>query len=301
MKKIALFTLFATIIAPHAFAWGEQGHTIVNEAATLALPSAMPPFFNRAFPELIWLGPEPDRWHRGRKVQEAANFPDHFLDYEYAQGLVLPPDRYKFIDLLGASGRLRQHGIDSKNVGFLPWRIAELSEMLELEFRNWRRAEPGSAEQRALEVSIIQMAGTLGHYAGDSSQPLHATVNHNGWLDENPYHYTADCDMHARFETGFVSHAGLQLPDVLPLVASETHIDDYFAAAVAQVEASNALVEKTYRIDRDGGLDYIRPASREARDFVAARLAVGASFLRDLWLSAWANSATQPSTRATAP
>ena len=111
MKKVALFALLATVIASNAFAWGEQGHTIVNEAATLALPASMPPFFNRAFPELVWLGPEPDRWHRGKKVQEAANFPDHFFDYEYAAGLTFPSDRYKFIDLLGASGRLRQHGI----------------------------------------------------------------------------------------------------------------------------------------------------------------------------------------------
>jgi hypothetical protein len=47
-------------------------------------------------------------------------------------------------------------------------------------------------------------------------------------------------------------------------------------------------------MDRDGGFDVLRPVQREAKEFVVGRLAKGASVLRDLWWSAWKNSAAQP-------
>src|SRR5256885_3189554 len=52
--------LIACLFASPAFGWGEKGHYIVNEAATYALPTDMPPFFYKAFPELIFLAYDPD-------------------------------------------------------------------------------------------------------------------------------------------------------------------------------------------------------------------------------------------------
>ena len=93
---------------PPAFSWGEAGHVITNEAATLALPSDMPSFFYQSFPELIWLGNDPDRWRSSGESIDAANFPDHFLDYEYVSDLKLPIDRYEYLHLLETSGTLRR-------------------------------------------------------------------------------------------------------------------------------------------------------------------------------------------------
>src|SRR5688572_17575398 len=110
MKRL-LAALLLVVSASPAFAWGEKGHFIVNEVATHGLPTDMSHFFLEAFPGLIWLSYDPDRWRNGGESLDAVNAPNHFLDYEYVAGLELPENRYKFIDLLVTSGRLRKHGI----------------------------------------------------------------------------------------------------------------------------------------------------------------------------------------------
>ncbi len=114
--------------------------------------------------------------------------------------------------------------------------------------------------------------------------------NYNGWVLPNPNHYPTDCGTHARFETEFVSHA-IVLGDVTARVAPPVLRTNYFKAAMESVEGSNALVETLYRMDRDGAFDVFRPVTPEAKAFTAERIAAGASLLRDLWWSAWRNSA----------
>lgn len=283
--------LFLLFLAPLAFAWGEQGHYIVNEAATVALPTDMPHFFYKAYPELVWLAYDPDRWKGGGKSIDAANEPDHFLDYEYVAGLELPDSRYRYVDLLYTSGRLRKHGIDVEDPGFVPWKIAEVAQQLQVEFRNWRFSTPGSTERAIIERDIIHFAGVLGHYVGDSANPHHATISYNGWVWPNPDNYAIDCGTHARFESNFISHA-VRVEDVNPKVtAPPKRYTNYFEAGLESIKSSNALVETIYRIDRDGGFELTGPVSKEGFEFATGRLAAGATLLRDLWWSAWVNSA----------
>ncbi|HKO56213.1 MAG TPA: hypothetical protein VJ276_10070 [Thermoanaerobaculia bacterium] len=272
------------------FAWGEKGHYLVAEAATATLPTDMPAFFYKAFPELIWLAYDPDRLRNAGPSIDAVNPPDHFLDYEYVADLQLPADRYKYVALLESSGTLRRYGIDNATPGFLPWRIAEMSEQLQSEWRQWRTSRPGSPERAFIERDIIHVAGVLGHFAGDSSNPQHTTINFNGWITPNPNGYANDCDVHSRFETQFVSHA-IEAKDVTPKVAAPRLRGDYFATAIEMVRRSNAMVEPLYRIDRYGGFDlFRRPPSPQAVAFTSERIAAGAALLRDLWWSAWKSS-----------
>lgn len=298
MKRAISLILLLVAAAPAAFAWGEKGHYIVNEAATVALPTDMPHFFYRAFPELIWLAYDPDRWKSGNfESLGAVNDPDHFLDYEYVEGLELPESRYEFIDLMYTSGRLRKLGIHNAEAGFVPWRIAEVAQMLQVEFRNWRFSAPGSSERAALERDIIHLAGILGHYVGDSANPHHATMNYNGWVLPNPNRYANDCGTHSRFESAFVSHA-VDVADVHPKVAAKPALHtDYFKTGLQSIKNSNALVEKLYQIDRDGAFSPYGPPSRVGIEFASDRLAAGATLLRDLWWSAWINSAKAPPPR----
>jgi hypothetical protein len=70
--KRALLVFFLALVASNAFAWGEKGHYLVNEAATWQLPTDMPIFFHKAYPELIFLAyraadrPAPDVLRRFR-------------------------------------------------------------------------------------------------------------------------------------------------------------------------------------------------------------------------------------------
>ena len=287
--KRALALLVVLLSASPLLAWGEKGHYLVAESATAAMPNDMPAFFYRAYPQLVYLAYEPDRLKGGGKSLDAVNEPDHYINFENAEGLELPRDRYDFIALLESSGRLRKYGVDAPAVGFLPWRIAELSEMLTADFRMWRKARD-PRDRELIERNIIYVAGLLGHFAGDSSNPQHTTYNYNGWVDPNPNGYATDCETHARFEQQFVSHA-VQLSD-LPL-APPVLRTDYFAAAVEMVRASNKLVEPLYILDRDGAFRLFGPVSPTGKSFAAARLSAGGSLLRDLWWSAWRNSAAR--------
>jgi hypothetical protein len=285
------FIVLLVALALPAFAWGEKGHYIVNEAATLNLPTDMPHFFYKAFPELIWLGYEPDRWKSGGVSVDQATSPDHFLDYEYVSHLKLPNDRFKYIALLYSSDTLRRKGLDVSDPGFAPWRIAEVAQQLQVAFRNWRFSQPGTSERENLERDIIHYAGELGHYVADSANPHHATINYNGWVMPNPNGYANDCGTHSRFESQFVSHA-VNVKMVTPKVSKTPKLrEDYFAAGLESIVASNALTEKLYQLDRDGAFDMLRrPASPAGIEFASDRMAAGASLLRDLWWSAWVNS-----------
>jgi hypothetical protein len=289
LRQLLIFVLLLAATT-ELFAWGEKGHYIANEAATVGLPADMPIFFHKSYPELIYLAYDPDRWRGGGESIDAVNPPDHFLDYEYVSHLEPPRDRYKFITLLNSSGTLRRYGISITAPGFLPWHIAELTELLTTQFRLWRDAAPGSPERDFIEHQAIMVAGVLGHFASDAANPHHASINFNGWVLPNPHHYPYDCETHERFETRFVSHA-LALEDVTARLSAPQLRKDYFATSLEFIRGSNALVETLYRIDRDGGFDVFRPVSPEAKAFTANRLAAGASLLRDLWWSAWRNSA----------
>lgn len=281
-----IFLLLIVNAAP-LLGWGEKGHHLANEAATFGTPTALPPFFHMAYPNLVYLGYDPDRWRGAGPSYDALNFPDHFLDYEYVSHLELPPDRYQYLKLLESSGTLRRYGISNVTPGFVPWRIAETCELLEQEWRLWRRSEPG-VERRQIEDTIVFLAGTLGHFVSDSSNPHHASINYNGWVQDNPNGYPNDCETHGRFEWQFVSRE-VELRDVLPKLRQPVARTDYFTTAADLIRESQSLIETIYRLDRDGAFAWPR-GTAEGRAFASDRIAVGASVLRDLWWSTWKNS-----------
>jgi len=272
---------------------------MANEAATFGLPTDMPQFFYRQFPQLTWLGYDPDRWRTAGPSSDAVNAPDHQLNYEYVAALQLPRDRYAFLALLNTSGTLRRYGIRNQDVGFVPWRIAEMTEQLTGEWRLWRATSPGSPERVFIERDIIRDSGVLGHFVADASNPLHDTISYNGWLTANPNGYANDCLIHARFETDFVSRA-VATGDIVSKLTPPQLRTDYFDAALSLVRQSFKLVETVYQIDKTGAFSTFRnPPSPEGKAFATDRLAAGASLLRDLWWSAWRNSANPPKRRDT--
>jgi len=289
MKRLLLVFALVAIAVP-ARGWGEKGHYIVNEAASLTLPNDMPHFFYQSFGDLVMLGYEPDRWKGAGESIDAINEPDHFLDYEFVAGLELPRSRYEYLALMESSGRLRKHGIDNDTAGFVPWRIAELSERLQNQFRQWRFSMPGSLERDAIERNIVYTAGVLGHYVGDAANPHHATIHYNGWAAAtNPNGYATDCATHSRFESVFVAHA-MTVDDVTPKVASPALRSDFFAAGLDAIKASHALVNALYVLDRESEFNIFKKDLTVGIGFASDRMAAGASMLRDIWWSAWRNS-----------
>lgn len=287
----ALLTLLLTT---PAFAWGEKGHLLASEAATWEVPTELPRFFHRAYPDLVWLGYDPDRWRGAGPSADEDNAADHFLDYEYVAGLELPRGRYEFLDLMHSSGTIRRLGIRSETAGFAIWRIAELSELLTEQWRLWRRASTDEERQRT-EETIVFFAGVLGHYVADAANPHHSTIHYNGWVGDPERGFRNDCETHSRFESVFVTNA-VELGDVVPRLRAPELRDDFFGAALELIRGSNAEVEAIYTLDAAGAFDY-PSGTAEGNAYAADRIALGASVLRDLWWSAWRRSGEAPRRR----
>jgi hypothetical protein len=247
----------------------------------------MPSFFRDAADQLGWLNPEPDRWRADSLVEMNAAFRyDHYVDLEVVPPVALKaPDRYAYLRALAQAG-LEQ---PERDAGLLPFRIVELQQRLTTGFRLWREAD---GETRGwLEQRILNDAGILGHYVADAANPLHTSVHHNGWSAgfPNPDGFTTDRTLHWRFE-GLYVRAAVSLDDVLPRVPAEPRpIEDARAAVLRYVHDSHEHLLTLYRLEADQPFG---EATRSAahHEFVAARLAFGATMLRDLWWSAWLES-----------
>jgi hypothetical protein len=296
-RGIALAAAIAAVLVVPAlvFAWGDVGHRIVGEAAALKLPSAAPAFLRNASRQLGYLNPEPDRWKSRAETSmdpalDRGTSPDHFVDMEMAPPPVLAAalsarDRYGYLDTLTAAH------VNGVVMGFLPFKMLEMSQELREDFRQWRAA-PDSIKPW-IEARIIDDAGILGHYVADGSNPAHTTIQYNGWTGANPNGYATDKQFHARFESGFV-RANVRLGDVLPHVDTVARVlPDLRAAINAYLRETNGLVERLYQIDKAHPFDSLT-AAPENKAFAVERLAAGARMLRDIWWTAWVTSAPTP-------
>lgn len=274
------------------FGWGELGHRLTGEAAALKMPAATPAFFRAATLELAYLNPDPDRWRDRRErsldpALDGATAPDHFIDMEMVPSAVLTaalaaPDRYGYLDTLAKAG------VKGQVMGLLPFRILELSQRLRQDFREWRAA-PDSTKPW-IEARIIDDAGILGHYVADGSNPLHTSVQYNGWTGPNPSGFATDRRTHSRFESAYVG-AQITLADVVPRVDTVPRVfPELRPAIIAYLKESNSFVERLYELDKAHPFDAGTTAP-EDKAFVSERLAAGARMLRDIWWTAWVTSA----------
>ena len=270
-----------------AHAWEQEGHRIINKLAASNLPADVPAFLRSqaAIDEMEYLGPEPDRWRsRAEPELSAAQSPEHFIDFEAADALgPLPHKRLEFEAKVFAAGQRPEV------IGLQPWEADEVWERLKAAMRQYRAILGAGQDTKPVEAAILFYAGWLGHYVGDGSQPLHVTVNYNGWTGPNPNGYTTSHQIHHLFEGPFVA-ANIHAPEVQAKMTPVKLIQgDMFDAYVAYLRHTATYVEKVYQFDKLGG--FIGAGTPESRDFTAARLADGASMLRDMIYTAWIDSA----------
>jgi len=278
-----------------AVAWGNEGHTAINRVAAEKIPATMPRFLRRAVVEIAYLGPEPDRWRSPSEFAlKNAQEPDHFIDLERVFWLdPLPPGRYEFYRKLyekRAATAVTDHPDDylPEHVGLQPYITMEVYGRLKAAFREYRQRQAAHQPTEAVQRAIVFYAGWMGHYVGDGSQPLHTTIQYNGWVGANPNGYTTEHKIHAQFETAYVA-ANITAKDFAGLVKAPERLDDPFARYVAYLRQSNALVENVYALEKAGG--FTGKGSPAAFDFTIHRLAAASQMLLDLWYTAWLESA----------
>ena len=260
---------------------------MINRLAAGALPADTPAFLRtpEALNEIEYLGPEPDRWRSPAEPElSSAQAPEHFIDLEPADALgPLPHKRFDFEALAYAKGDRPDR------IGLQPWETTEVWERLKAAMRQYRDLMAAHQDTRPVEQAILFYAGWLGHYVGDGSQPLHTTIQYNGWTGPNPKGYTTDHKIHWQFEGPFVA-AAIHAENVQTKMTPAKAIHgDMFDAYVAYLRVSHTYVEQVYELDKVGG--FAGKGTAESRAFTEARLAAGASMLRDMIYSAWVDSA----------
>jgi len=260
---------------------------MINRLAASALPADVPEFLRSpaAINEIEYLGPEPDRWRsRAEPELSTVQAPEHFIDMELADALgPLPRNRLDFEVKVFASGQRPE------KIGLQPWITNEVWQRLKIAMRQYRTLKAAGQNTQPVEQAILFYAGWLGHYVGDGAQPLHATIQYNGWTGPNPNGYTTAHQIHWQFEGPFVG-ANLHAPEVeAKMTPAKAITGDLFDTYVAYLRQTGTNVEKVYQLEKAGG--FVGAGTPESRDFTAARLAAGASMLRDMIYTAWLESA----------
>ncbi len=92
----------------------------------------------------------------------------------------------------------------------------------------------------------------------------------------------------AKFESTFVA-ANIKPADVAPVMTAPQVMSDVFDDYVAYLRSSSRLIERTYELEKLGGFD--GAGTTDSKQFTVGRLAAAASELRDLYYSAWLESA----------
>ncbi|MDB5741080.1 MAG: hypothetical protein JWP16_2120 [Alphaproteobacteria bacterium] len=302
MRKMILVML---ALPQAAFAWGYMGHKIIGEVAARNFPDEIPAFLRgpEAAAELGILSQEPDTSRNAGQPHDYDLDPGHFLDVSDDLTILGGPK----LSALPASRRdydtaLRAVGVEQYKAGFLPYNILDGYQQLVKDFallratqasvKNAAKFKLGAADRRDLarllavrKLLTRRDLGYWAHFVEDASQPMHVSIHYDGWGDgPNPQGFTILHGIHARFESAFVN-ANITEADVearmrpyQPCTAGlQVCLQDYLATVAP-------LVTTAFELDKAGALEVATP---QARDFVAIRLADGASHLRDMVVDAW--------------
>ncbi len=169
LRRTAAALLLPLLAVPQSFAWGNDGHRIVNQLAVEKLPAEMPAFFRTsdAIAEITYLGPEPDRWRSPAEPElVAAQAPEHFIDLELADRLgTLPRKRFDYIAALAVLQAAHPELVlKPEKVGLQPYVTTEVYERLKAAMREYRvlsTDNTGSEAGAAGDPVLRRMAGPL--------------------------------------------------------------------------------------------------------------------------------------------
>ena len=304
MKAPLIAALVVALAPVQAFAWGSMGHRIVGESAMQALPDEIPAFLRSpaAVRDVGELSREQDRSKGAGRIHDHNRDAGHFLDLDEDGKLLGGPS---FLPLPSTRADyekgLQAAGLDSWKAGYLPYSIIDQHQQLTKDFAYWRAVKAAAAREKnpqrlawlkrdqvRREAQILQTIGALSHFVGDGAQPLHVTVHYNGWGEfSNPKGYTT-ARVHGPFESEFVFNnvkpaaVRAQMSPLKPTDgAIEKRTVDYLSSTATEVIPF-------YELEKAGGLT---PGDTRGIAFATQQLAIGASELRDMIVSAWRGSA----------
>ncbi len=320
MKKLLLLAGASVLLGQNVFAWDAEGHRLVNQLALSTLPKDFPAFALTADAQerIAFLAPEPDRWRNTDSLElKHANGVDHYIDLEEVNlydltPATLPPLRYDFAaqiarartahpDRFPAIDPAKDSDHTRELSGFLPWTMAEYYAKLKSEFSYLKAYESAGgtpAEIANSQANIIYTMGVMGHFYGDASQPLHTTKYFNGWVGENPNHYTTNHTFHAWIDGGYIlktdiegdlsAMEGKMKPAQLVMFNGQpAQTEQIFPVAVGFITEQNKLVEPLYLMEKNKELTGDDENGLKGKPFIEGQLMKAGQLLGDIWFTAW--------------
>jgi hypothetical protein len=314
MKKLLLLVGLLPMFGQSLFAWDYEGHRLVNQLALASLPKDFPAFAVTAEAQdrIAFLAGEPDRWRNSPNLElKHANGPDHYIDLEEVslydlKPETLPPLRYDFMAQIARSRAAHPERFpaidpakDSDHTrelsGFLPWTMTEYYAKLKSEFsylKAFQTAGGTPVEIANAQENIIYTMGVMGHFYGDASQPLHTSKHFNGWVGDNPHHYTTNHSFHAWIDGGYILKTDIEgdldaMKKKLRPAQIAAPSDQIFPAAVTFIAEQNKLVEPLYKMEQDKKLTGEGEIGLQGKPFIEGQLIKSGQFLGDIWYSAW--------------
>jgi hypothetical protein len=220
-ESMRLHSIFALVIIllgsspDRAFGWGGTVHTIINRNAVIHLPPSMAQL---AAQQTFLAAHASDA--DSRKSADTAEAPKHFLDIDvYPNFSTLTPDLRVLVQQYGWTA--------VKANGILPWATVWVLDSLVAQARrgDWAKA--------------YQSAADVGHYVGDTFQPLHCTENYDGAM-------TGNSGIHSRYESSMINTYKASLV-VTP--GRLEQVNDPYAYLLGYIIRSNGLVDSILHAD----------------------------------------------------
>jgi len=296
-KRVSIYSVFFAVLLlfttqQSVFSWGKEGHVYINKVAVQKIPKTLPSFFVQGVEEIVYLGPEPDRWRQASEYTlKNAQEPDHYINLEKIRDIgEIPKGRYTFYKQLYEKRALAANNKDDwlpESIGLLPYITIEVYDRLKVAFREYRALQESGQSTASVERVIVFYAGWLSHYVADGANPLHVTIHYRGWVGDNPHGYTTERNIHSDFEIRFVSQ-NITIQGFADLVNAPIQLANPFDDFMKFLRESNKQVERVYQLYKARGFD--GNGSKDALEFTNKRLAAGCQMLLNLWYTAWVES-----------
>lgn len=282
--RLILTLVFLTLsLSPNALAWGRRGHAMIaahaayligeGEVARMLQSRAFDLAYYANVPDMLWKKPD----------YYKAEWFNHFMDMEIFQREI------KDMSLSDAFRMSRQDFAEKfpkfpENAGRSFWRIQEFVQRLDAVAKSVAVKDLPLEKRHELQAEWLVVAGTLAHYLGDLSQPLHCTENYDG-------EKSGQKGIHSFFEDLLVDEL---YPSIEVAVFQEAkkrwpkyHREQGKKSVLELIESlasgSQKEVEALLSIDRRTGRKEVRKAAQAFRAMLVDRLVMGTLITAEVW------------------
>ncbi len=308
LATIGALGLSALLPAP-AYAWGNTAHAVIDRAAIAAIPDDGPVFLRDHADYIAGSASLPDSWRgSSENFSKIEEDPNHgWFREQFTFLRPIPRSRYEFVialfkhyETIKATDPATAARTNVRWTGTLPYAAIEAYDRIVVCMRAVRAARAAGRDSSFAEQHCAFDVIRLGHYIGDGAQPLHDSVNSDGWRGANPRGYTTDRSIHGRFESRFVDSIGLKVEDIAPRIgAPGRQSGDVFDAVLAYLDEAGDKMERVYALEKRDGFSNV--ADKDVRALVYERTAAGAAMLRDMLCRAWTESKLAPADTVPSP